>query len=211
MNIRKNLLVAGALVAAASLSGLAYANPIVFNGLSPTNIQDTGSGPQWVSGALTMPDGTSIGPGSSIELQLNLTGNVTTVASGANGGYAAGIVVDPSVAPGAEIFGFSYQLTEDGTDVGSPFGFDLLNPFAFAVDNVTTGFAPGGSSSTLVFNGVDVTVYNDTLVESVSEFQVYLNTPSGVPDSSSTFGLLCLGFVAIAGIGYRKAVSVRGA
>lgn len=105
---------------------------------------------------------------------------------------------------------YSYQLLENGSDVGSPFGFDLLNPFAFPVDNVTTGF-PGGGPGSLVFNGIDVTVYNNTLVETVSDFNVFLNVPASVPDSSSTLGLLILGVVAMAGIGYRKASSPRGA
>jgi hypothetical protein len=209
MNFRKTIPAFGTMVAAASILTAIHANPIPFGGLSPTNIQDFGSGPQWTSGDLSLPAGTTIGPGSSIELDLSLTGNVTTIANG-GGGYAAGIIVDPAVAPGAEIFGFSYQLLENGSAVGSPFGFDLLNPFGFPVTDVSSGFGGGGPGS-LVFNGVDVTVYNNTQVETVTDFTVFLSTPPSVPDSSSTSGLLILGVVAIVGIGYRKASSPRGA
>ena len=166
---------------------------------------DPGGGtPQWTSGVLDLSSyNVSIGPSSSVSLQLNLNGNVTT-AVGINNNYGAGIVVNPLVASGAEIFGFTYQLYEAGSSVGSPFGFDLLNPFAFPVDNVGTGL--GGGPAGVTFDRVDVTIYNTTLTESVSSFQVFLGVPSvsSVPDTSSTAALLFVGIVSIAVFGSRK-------
>jgi len=187
----KYLPILAGLAISTALSTDTWANPIVFSGLSPSNIVTPVNGtPQWTSGLLDLSsDNLSIGPSSSIQLQLNLSGNVTTAPSGPNNNYGAGIIVDPSVAPNAEIFGFTYQLLENGNAVGSSFGFDLSNPFLFAVDNVGTG--EGGEPVGVTFNGVDVTIYNNTLNESVSSFQVYLGVPSSVPDAAS--GLFLLG------------------
>jgi hypothetical protein len=201
MNTKFRPLLSITLVSAAIFSASAYASPILFSGLSPTNFFDSGSTHQWTSGDLSLPTGTTIGPAGSIELLLTLTGNVPTNSSG---DFGAGIKVDPLVAPGAEIFGFSYQLLEGGVPVGSPFGFDLLNPFLFAVDNVSTG-EPSGAPTGVLFDGVDVTVYNNTLTETVTDFTVYLGTPkSSVPDTFATLGLLSLGLLATVGFGYRR-------
>ncbi len=201
----KNIPLLGTSVILMVISLPVLADPIVFSGLSAANITTSttdGGYSQWTSGSLDL-SGNSIGPGVSIELTLNLDGNVTTAPAGPfpRNSYGAGIVVDPAVAPDAKIFGFTYQLLENGVAVGSSFGFDLVNPFGFSVTQVGTGI--GGVPAGVTFNGVDVTIYNDTLTESVSSFQVYVGVPY-VPDTSSTVSLLALGMLAMAGFGAWK-------
>ena len=215
-NVQKGLLLGVTLLVAAFLPVKSNAAPIIVSGLSPTTTSfDSGSGIlQWTSGLMALPAGSTIGPTNSadknIELSLSLTGDVTTAsASDISFWYAAGIQLAGNVNPGAEMFGFIYQLTENGNNVGSPFGFDLKNPFNFAVSGVGTG--TNGTQANITFNGVDVVIYNATQLETVQSFQVYVGIPSptsSVPDTFSTLGLLSLGLLAVVGFGGRKALAL---
>jgi len=189
----------GALLTSMIFSTGALADPIVFNNLSPTDIQDFGGISQWTSEALSLPGGTMIGPSSTVDIVLNLSGDVTTDSIG---DFGAGVVVSPTVAPGDEIFGFTLQLLENGSDVGAPVGFDLNNPFDFDVNNVSTGDPSGGFPTGVTFNSIDVTLYNTTQLETVTSFQAFVGSP--VPDGFSTLELLSLGLLAMGGFAIRK-------
>jgi len=134
---------------------------------------------------------------------LNLTGNIKTAAVDPSAQiFIATINYSPS---GSEYIGFTYQLTENGIDVGAPFGEDVYNGFGFPINNISAGFPIGDKND--VFNGIDVTLYNNTQDENVALFGATIKTgpAPAAPDTAYTLSLLGGAFACLAALRRRFA------